>query len=166
MSIASRKCCRIDCCNPVEGRKKYCSKNCSAVTRNRRYYMTFNGRWKKHEGQARYFQKHKHELYAKKDARLHKAFLGYLKEEVTRQTPTKDPEVEQMQYGRSVKRAKFLSCFFHDYHPTAAYGWRGRLKWIFDLKTGRLRRSLNNGSTFLDGEKNISSTRLLRKSRH
>jgi hypothetical protein len=165
MSIASHKCHRADCRNRAKGRSKYCSKTCSAITRNRRYYRTFNGRWKKHEWQSRYFQKHKHELYAKKNARLHRAFLGYLEQEITHQTPAKDPEVQRMQYGRSVERAKFLSRFFHDFHPSVAYGPRGRMKWIFDLRTGRLRASLDNGFTFLDGEKKISPTRLLRTSR-
>jgi hypothetical protein len=66
----NRLCHRIDCPNQVVGRRFYCSKACSALTRNRRYYNTFAGRSRKRAAASRYFQRHRDEIYAKKAARF------------------------------------------------------------------------------------------------
>jgi hypothetical protein len=67
---AKGRCLRVDCNNKVTGRKKYCSKQCSALTRNRHYYETPDGRWKKRAAALRHFQCHRFELYDKRRARM------------------------------------------------------------------------------------------------
>jgi len=72
--MPQRLCRRVDCPNPVVGRKFYCSKQCSAKTRNRRYYNTTRGRWSKRRAASRYFQNHRATVYARKAKRL----AGYM----------------------------------------------------------------------------------------
>jgi hypothetical protein len=118
-----RLCHRVDCPNPVTGRKLYCSKGCSALTRNRRYYNTFAGRSRKHAAASRYFQRHRYEIYAKKAAR----FEHYVDEILTGDPATLDaaafnasmtpcgPSMDQATLellgARNFARAQ------HDWHP-------------------------------------------------
>jgi hypothetical protein len=117
------RCLRVDCNNKVTGRKKYCSKQCSALTRNRHYYETPDGRWKKRAAARRYFQCHRFELYDKRRARMER----YVQDLLVSEDPDEfdyDTEMNttgasaMTRYARIVLGARRLARVQHDWHPT------------------------------------------------
>jgi hypothetical protein len=79
-TTSSKFCTRLDCENPITGRTRlYCSKACSAATRNRRYYLTLQGRLNKRAGMSRYFQNHREKLYENKRARMDQYVIEIIK---------------------------------------------------------------------------------------
>ena len=120
---AKERCLRVDCNNKVMGRKKYCSKQCSALTRNRHYYDTPDGRSKKRAAGRRYFQCHRFELYDKRHARMERYVQDLLVSgdhdyfEFENQMGT--PGAAAMtRYQRIVLGARLLARVQHDWHPT------------------------------------------------
>lgn len=137
----SIKCARKDCRNPAPPRHLYCSRTCSAVVRNRRYYRTLNGRTKKRQAASRYFQRHKQELYDKKAQRFARIFEESMSMEMRcHRIDPHDADIlvplvvrrEAPAIKRSIRRN-------HDFHPQTFHDWHGKIRWQIDWTDGVLK---------------------------
>jgi len=141
-------CARLDCPKAASGKSKYCSKSCSAVTRNRRYFLTLNGRWKKRAAASRYFQNHKQDLYDRKAARFERHCLDverginkYKASALIMGMGTgRWPERNLENLYKEIRR---LARGRYDRHPAqTGDGPMGRKVWIVDYDTKQLRREV------------------------
>jgi hypothetical protein len=133
-------CAAVDCA--LRAKAKYCSKQCSARTRNRCYFATVNGRMNKRAGLRRYFQAHKAEVYEKRAARM----TGYVKvliecgraSEYMGRLQSRRDDLEPHEY--TMLHAKHLSRVQHDWHPESLGDTPvGRPLYGLDPDTGKMR---------------------------
>jgi len=127
------KCARKDCPNAGAENSKYCSKRCSAVVRNRRYYRTINGRAKKRTAASRYFQRHKQELYDKKAARFGQMFREEVAADMRMENiPSYQPDLGPLVEAKLAPAAMRRVRFWHDFHPRMFCDWHGKVRWQVD----------------------------------
>lgn len=136
-------CTRIGCQNPITGKHQlYCSKACSSATRNRRYYLTLQGRLKKRAGASRYFQNHREKLYEKRRARMGgyivremeqiEARAAEIRNETAPGCPFSPQAFAEMLITTAESKARLKVALQHDYHPSRFGMWVGRDVWCFD----------------------------------
>lgn len=130
----TRLCTRFGCENPITGRTRlYCSKACSAATRNRRYYLTLQGRLKKRAGASRYFQNHHEELYEKRRARMDQYVVEIVRKGevdfVDGRISSPRLGLEDEQYTQFA--ARNLARMQHDWQPNPYDGRVGKPMYFF-----------------------------------
>jgi hypothetical protein len=135
-------CARLGCQNPITGNHRhYCSKACSAATRNRRYYLTLQGRLNKRAGASRYFQNHREELYATRRTRMWgyvvremeqiEARAAEIRNETAPGCPVSPQAFADMLITTAESKARLKAALQHDYHPSRFGMWVGRDVWCF-----------------------------------
>jgi hypothetical protein len=127
-------CTRIGCQNPITGKRRlYCSKVCSAATRNRRYYLTLQGRLNKRAGMSRYFQNHREKLYENKRARMDQYVVELIKngevDFIDGRISSNRISLEDEQY--TALAAHNLARVRHDWHGGPHDGPVGKPKYFF-----------------------------------
>jgi hypothetical protein len=127
-------CTRLGCQKPIIGSHLlYCSKACSAATRNRRYYLTLQGRLNKRAGASRYFQTHRNELYEKRHTRMDQYVVEIVKngevDFIDGRISSNRISLEDEQY--TVLASRNLARVRHDWHGGPHDGRVGKPMYFF-----------------------------------
>jgi len=111
--------------------------------------QAINGRQKKRAAASRYFQRNKQELYDKRTRRMqmqqiiHGLFQEDMAQEMAIYKPKDSFLVERMA-DRTMRQAKRVARFLHDFHPRDFKDWRPRYRWMLDFD-GQLKPYLIRG---------------------